>query len=66
MEIKPNLDNLSEEEFYDLVMKMLKGIGDSLDKTKEKLKNTCDYLENNSKLRDFYKKYNVNYYSKLN
>ncbi len=66
MEIKPNLEDLSEEEFYNLVMKMLEGIENTLDRTKEKLKDTLDYIDNRNRLVTFYKKYDTDYYSKLN
>lgn len=66
MDIRSNLENLSEEEFYNLVGKMLENIEKTLSKTTEKLKNTLDYMENLSRLRNFYQKHGIDYFSKLN
>jgi len=68
MNIKPNLENLSEEDFYKLLIKMAKSIDKDIIETTENLKDSFDwdYWQGQDKLRDFYTKYNLDYDSQLN
>lgn len=66
MEIRPNLENLSEDEFYHLMINMLKNIDKTLNETTEKLKVTLDYLEHQDRIREIYSNFDTNYCAQLN
>jgi len=81
MDIKPNLENLSDEEYLKLIYKILGNLEDEINnlpedldssfdqnisKPLERLRNKIAYYQNHIKLRNFYRKYDVDYRSRLN
>lgn len=81
MKIGPNLEDMSEEETHNLVLKLLNNLDNKLlqftKDRKRSIKNmksegtedamdSFNYYQSQNRLIEFYKKYGANYFSQLN